>query len=431
MQVVLIFHSLSELGDFIDSVFSKLNLKFSGCMKNYYLNRVNHDELMEVFHQFFGGALYSNEYKICFKRKDNSSGKEISIDVLYSKKYNIKEIRDSGLPIQEKKELEEKIKKILIDTQKEKVARCVCFINQKLGGAIAHRDLFQVIPILTEPFTNGINSSSAIRLWPVILEVKYCGSDFSPVDSHRISEKRHSVLRILNAITRYQFTIDQQCKEATWGFSWEDEDFSKSKIFQPGYLYPDFELIADTFSDINKYGIVEYVSEADYFKWTFQDNEILKLPQNFDKQIDTILNLAEAERKKFDIATTYFEKGTKVWRESTSLAFISFVIALEAFVESKKELCQVCKQPKYRIKERFNKFLSDVMPDIDRFPEFKEIIYDTRSTLAHGSKAFQRDIRPWSYSKLKQSHESSLQMNTYFIMKTIFFNWLNNQRQGT
>ncbi len=397
-------------------------------MKNYYLNRVNHDELIEVFYQFFGGALYSNDYKICFKKKDISSGKEFSFDVLYNKKYRIKEIQDSEMPKKVKKEIEEMIEKLLIDSQEEKVARCICFVNQKLSGAFTHTNLFQLMPLMSDSSTGAVNSSSGIRLWPAILEVKYCGSDFSSVDSRRISENRHSVLRILNAITRYQFTIEQQCKEATWGFSWEDEDFSKSKIFQPGYLSPDFELTTYTFSDINKYDVVEYVSEADYFKWTFQENGLLKLPKNFNKQIDIVLHLQKTERKKFAIATTYFDRGIKVWRESKSLAFISFVIALEAFVESNKEICTVCKQPKYRIKERFNKFLSDVMPDIDTFPEFKKMIYDTRSTLAHGSKALQGDISPWSYSKLKESHESTLQMNTYFIMRTIFLNWLNRQK---
>lgn len=397
-------------------------------MKNYYLDRVNHDELMEVFSQFFRGSLYSSEYKISFKKKDNFLGKEIAIDVVYSKNYNIKEIVDSELPTKEKKELHEMIKKSLIDNQKEKVARCICFVNQKLSGAFAHTNLFQLLPILSDSPASVINSTSEIRISPVILEVKYCGSDFLPIDRRRMLEKRHSVLRILNAITRYLFTIDQQCKEATWGFSWEDEDFSKSKIFLPSYLYADLESTADVFSDLNKYDVVEYVPEAHYFEWTFQDQGFLKLPQNFNKQIDIILNLPEKERKRFDIATTYFDKGAKVWRESTSLAFICFVIALESFVESKKEVCSKCKQPRYRIKERFNKFLSDVMPNIDTFPEFKEMIYDTRSTLAHGSKTFQRDLRPFHFSSLKESHESSLQMNTYFIMRTIFFNWLYNRK---
>ena len=151
-------------------------------MEKYYQNQVNHNELINVFHLFFGGAMYSNEYKICFKKRDSASGRETSIDVLYSKKYNIKNIIDSELTVETKIELEEVIKKALVDSQKRKVARYICFSNQKLEGAFSFQRIFQVIPLPEDAPSYSRNTSLRIRYWPIILEFEYFESTCSSIN---------------------------------------------------------------------------------------------------------------------------------------------------------------------------------------------------------------------------------------------------------
>ena len=398
-------------------------------MNNYFLKQVNHDELIKIFHLYFGGALYDNTQVIRFKKNKGGDNNEISVNVYYSKNYNIKKIDDSALPSLNKKEIKIKIRETLIDNQVLKIARYICFTNQKLEGAFKYKKLFQVLPLTQDFASNNRNHSITTTYWPIILEVEYCASKDFSINMMRMQEKLNSSLRIINAITRYQFKKKKKCKDSIWGYTWDEHGLSKTKVFQPGYLQEDFLAQADYYSDLSKYQGVKYDKVEEYYKWTYQDDGLIKLPQDFEMIIDKIFTLKDKHRKQFDIATTYFQKGVRVLSESPSVAFICFVIAIESFIEKKEEVCSICKQGKYSVNQKFRQFLTDYLPSIDLYPEFKKMIYDTRSNLAHGSMAFQVDIRLGQFSGLKESHESSLQMNTYFIMRSLFYNWLNKQLQ--
>ena len=45
-------------------------------MNNYFLKQVNHDELIKIFHLYFGGALYDNTQVIRFKKNKGGDNNE-------------------------------------------------------------------------------------------------------------------------------------------------------------------------------------------------------------------------------------------------------------------------------------------------------------------------------------------------------------------
>lgn len=396
-------------------------------MKNYYLDKVNHDELVNIFDLFFGSSERSHEYKILYSKK-GSTGKVMQMKIFFNKKYKIIRIDDSKLPNNVKKELEKKIKISLLTPAKERVVRFICLVNRKLTSAFKYKNFFQVLPMPNDAFMVNADEMRFVKNYPCILEIAYEETDDTIVNSNRQTRKLNSVLRILNILTRYNFTCKQSSSGLIWGYSNEANNKIKTSLFQLGFYYEKFQYLSDNFTNLDNYETAIFIAPNDYYQWTFQDLGIIKLPESFEKMADKIYGLSKENKKKFEIASTYFQKGFNIWTESSSVSFICFVISIEALIDSDKDICKACGQNKYSIRIKFKKFMDTYLPESTTSTFFKQKMYDVRSSLAHGAKAFQVDIGGITFSGLKEGHESDIQIGVYFIMRVLFYNWLEAQR---
>jgi len=52
------------------------------------------------------------------------------------------------------------------------------------------------------------------------------------------------------------------------------------------------------------------------------------------------------------------------------------------------------------------------------------LLYTMRSSLAHGAKLLQQDLRPWSFMNPVHQNESQIQGNLFHITGIAIYNWL-------
>jgi hypothetical protein len=84
--------------------------------------------------------------------------------------------------------------------------------------------------------------------------------------------------------------------------------------------------------------------------------------------------------------------------ESSSSAFIAVVSGIEALIEKKSETCPECRQPKFGVTKKFEKFLKEHVPNIqENYPNELKQIYQVRSGLAHGVDLLWEDREYWNF----------------------------------
>jgi hypothetical protein len=388
----------------------------------YYIGIVDDHELFNLLLGFFGNGRHvdANTQRLSF----NQNGSGEYIDVKFDAQSNLVGVDDVHLDPEKYTVLKARIKSELIDNQVEKVGRYICFSREKVQGFFRYKDQFQICP----PPVDAPTPTYGIGDHPFILEFKYKSSPNSHTNIWRRQEKAVTLIRYLNVICKQTFSYGHRYTPFFWGFVGVGDQM-QSKHIQGGYSMPNIIGEVDDFTHSGNEPLIQLVSFKEYYGRFGHSASGLSLPDNLSESIDAIFNLTEDLKKKFVNASGWIDQARQVWSYSHSAAFICIVTAIESLMDKSSKICSSCHQPVYSVTKKFKEFLRAHVSNIDELSEIRDVIYATRSDLAHGNLMFERDLKYWKFLSHKQAEEDLLQRNSSEVVSIALYSWLRNPRK--
>ena len=384
-------------------------------MKNYFSDEVDQNELIEVIQSHFGRSEHLKN-QLTFYNEDKS---EVLV-IEYNKKNKIKKIDDSNLTKLERKSLNAKVKKILIDNQVDAVGRMISFTNQAIKGSFVYKDLFQILPLPMD----APQPKNFIGDFPFLFEFKYVSSVDPFINIARQNKKAIIYLRVINALLKNSFKGPPRYTSWHWVLRF-DENITTSEFLQGGYSYAIKNFNSNKYSDVSAYNEIPMLPTSEYYRnFALSVNEVT-MPDTIVGLLTEVFNLKQDYEKKFYKAISWIDQADLIWSHSSSAFYICLVTTIETFLDSKSESCECCGQKKFSIKNKFMKFLEEHLQDSNEILKIKKIIYDTRSSLTHGGSVLPSDFEPWNFmTGLEAMDENQLKRTTYRLVKIAIHNWL-------
>ncbi len=282
--------------------------------------------------------------------------------------------------------LKQAIKEALIDEQVVRVANLIAFCDSDINGYYQYRNLFQIIPI---PEGNAKMPSYTMAEYPFLLQYKYVSSKNVTVSHVRRQQLERKYLNLLSFVLMHRVKTNRPAF-GSWGFQPFEEPL-RAAWFQHGYVLAQPVAEATDFEVIPR--PLEFIPHEEFYADKGRSvGEPLKLPASLTGYLDTIFQLREDHKKKFFAAISTINMAMSIWNDSQSASFISLTTALEGLLPESKIYCEICKQPVFSIAKRFKSFIEKYAPWEAENKKALELLYSTRSQLAHGSLVFESDI---------------------------------------
>lgn len=400
-------------------------------MPYLYQDKCNHHELQSILSTYFGGrsgntfTLNTTIHTIVLEWDDEYNN---ITNIIVSKKF----------PEATFKEIQNYIYDKLLANVEEAVSQRYIYSHVKLNGYFKYKDIFQIIPL---PH-NLPQSNITYDNHPFILQFKYLKTNDLMINVRRQTEVCYKFVRLLNVFLKNGITYSQNTGTAIWGIDFETGNLGK---FQEGYHHLDFTPFSPSnFSDTNQFEKVKEINYQEYYQESSFPYQEIVIPDNLSSSIDLAHELKSSDWNKFMRACTWIEMADKTWQDSRSSSFVSYVSALESFLEQPEickppsgcgqliastikdgEVCEVCHQPRLKLNSRFKQFLSDHgIPD--EFKREKDLLYRTRSGLTHGGFLLVADLSPFDRLGDKAFQEGQLHRRLHYICIIVLYNWIRN-----
>ena len=410
-------------------------------MNNFYLNLIKEQEKdQELFcvledyfrrpHQFRfddNGNMRAFVYS-------NTDGNPV-LEVLLTKKGRIDKI-SSQLSKQETKVLEEQIKHAVLDNNGDKIGQVVCFFTGSVE-TYYRCDHFQILPVPAHAPKSPMLAHS-----PFLLQFTYPTSSNWRIEAMRCMEQEQRYINLLTLFLHTVITINPSRPTPTWTRGFEQQNSSELRF--PGYFYPDYAHSIDTFSDTSDYQQNASIPAKDYYTGihAFYNTIIagqheLRIPDNLCLSFEKVRSLSKKDRENFYHACYWLRQAQIA--SSRSLSLIALITAIECFIEKKQcpachqervvalGRCEVCTEPIYKLTESFKDFVEKWLPVVARDQTALSLLYDTRSSLVHGSAVLLSDSHPWiQFEENKQAYnEYSIYDRAYILTKAVLNGWLH------
>jgi hypothetical protein len=399
--------------------------------EHLHLQEADHWELMNLFLHHFSHAQNPMPFVYKFQAKDSQH----SLEVTANENGQIQVVKFSeGFPENELVQIEQKIKDILL-TSEVATGADILFCPERVVGHFRYKDLFQILPV-PEGAPMPI---VGLKDYPFLIQFAYKKSSDLMVDYSRRREKAVIYTRLLNLLCNQKIRLNPNNGQAYWTFD-VDEVTGKaiSSYRQEGYTFEGLSLIEESFTNTSGIKEVEKIPFQKYYSTTGISFDFLKLPDNIEESLDRVFSLSEQDYDRFLRACTWYEKGQDIWQDSASSSFVALVSAIETLVAEKTKcktcnqdvqegllICDTCGQPRYQVTKHFKEFLTKHFPGLDRMPKEAAILYTTRSSLAHGVRLLQQDLKPWSFAMNPlKDNEATMQRNLFYLTGIAIYNWL-------
>lgn len=398
--------------------------------KCLHLGEVDPWELMNVLLHYFSHATSPSPFITEYQAKDSPH----SLQVTSNENGQIEKIQFSDeFPKEQLEQLEQKIKDALLTTDQE-VGADVLFCRERVTGHFRYKDLFQVIPV-----PDGAPMPEVgFRAYPFLLQFKYTKSSDVTIGYSRRREKAVVYTRFLNLLLNQRVRLLRNNAQAYWTLDVSEPPTKMSSSYrQEGYTFEGLSLIPKDFTDTSGIDEIETVPFQKYYTSKGVTSDPLKIPDNIEHSFDRIFSLSLQDYDRLFRACTWYEKGQLIWEESASASFVAMVSAIESLIGEKTPckkcgqdvpesllICEECRQPRYQSTKNFKEFITKYVSDLGSMPKEAALLYTMRSSLAHGAKLLQQDLRPWSFMNPAHQNESQIQGNLFHITGIAIYNWL-------
>lgn len=347
-----------------------------------------------------------------------------------------------------------------------KYFRSVLFSKTPLRSQFRFEDRFQILPIVSE---NAPYSPYA-RHFPLFIEyfIDYNEKEFpegmgliKETEARQVVEDEY--INLLSVLSNHHF-FKYRGNQFNWGIKTPNEGFEKLLPEEEaeyenqvctwiigGYVYPGLkeDLKIDGFSDF-KSPVTPFVSTYyQYFTTDPVDDEKkeIKFPETIYDCLINYFQLSPKISKKVRSSILLICDGIEISDYKRSLAFLSYVSAIEAFVEleySDKEIefechsckaikssphvCKVCGKPIWGIKTKFKEFLTNYVAGSESSVMKYNKIYNLRCRIAHTGQLFISDYE-FSLDNHKDADaEWLMKLETLQIARIGITNWLLNKK---
>lgn len=382
----------------------------------FYLDKVDHQELLQVLLSYFGR---SRGLKGGGFRFQKSEGSPLYLDVVTNKDGIIVSLRPSSLFSEaELNEVSCFIQDKLIENQEESVGQCAAFSNARVEGWFRYKDMFQFLPVPKQAPKPCITNDN-----PFLFQYAYKAGPDTMVDFSRRRKKEATYARVLNVLLNRRVWLEPRYGRHVWVI--RPKGSRVSEHLQEIYAYEGFGRKIESFTYCKSVPKITVVESRKYYAEFIPPGNLMRIPDNLEKSLNLVFHLSEAEYKRFLTALAWVAQSERIWEHSHSAAFIGMVSAIEPLMDRKNvRRCPTCDQVRY-VTKRFKAFLLKYAPFIDEFPETRDRLYETRSSLVHGVRMFNEDL----YSTVpimdaKSEEERRLWMESHFVISSAIRGWL-------
>ena len=307
-----------------------------------------------------------------------------------------------------------------------KYYRTVILTHSPLKTCFRFDDYFQVFPMNMK----GKPYSPYAEHYPNYLEYTIDYTDSEPEDVFTLtsikSNKSKEIINLLSCLTNHRF-FNYDSSVIGWGIAFphalldemsqEDRrkiDETKSEWFMGGYIYHNLkqDLMIDKFTDVSQDAIFVENRMHEYFTNEPIDDKRheLTFPNTLCSALHYFYQLSEKTRQKVNSCIYLACDGMDIVSTKRSLAFLSFVSALEGLVDldvhddeilfecgsckaikSSLYTCPSCGRPIWGIKQKFVAFLSKFVAGSESSQRIYRDVYNLRSKITHTGKLFASD----------------------------------------
>lgn len=350
-----------------------------------------------------------------------------------------------------------------------KFYRRIIFSKTPLKSQFRYRDKFQIFPVDSK----NAPTSPYNKHFPLFLEY-YIDFDenenpkdvdiFDDLSAQQVVE--YEIVNILSVLSNHRF-FKYKNDSNQWAMIAPNNGFEnltqeQKELFNnqfstwtiSGYVFPGLkeELDIEEFTE-QKYPETPLVSP--YFKYFTHDpiendkGEIV-FPETIIFCLDNYYSLTPKTFRKIKSSVSLICDGIDISDNKRSLAFLSFVSAIESFVGlefSDKEVefecnscktivnspyvCPDCGRPIWGIKTKFKEFLKNFVAGSEKSVETYNKIYNLRCKIAHQGQLFIGDYE-FSFENMeKKENDWLMKLKTLQLARLSLTNWLRYDKKAS
>jgi len=350
-----------------------------------------------------------------------------------------------------------------------KYYRRIVFTKTPLKSQFRYLDKFQILPI------DSLNAPSSPYNdhFPLFLEyfIEF-DEDQSPKDIDIFDDLsaqqvvEYEIINILSVLSNHHFfkykTASNQWAITTPNIGFDNLSPEQKIAFNnqfstwtfSGYIFPGLkdELEIESFTEF-KFPPTPLISNYyHYFTHDPIDNKEseISFPATIVNCLDNYYSLSSKTFKKIKSSLSLICDGLDISDSKRSLAFLSFVSAIEAFVGlefSDKEvefecnscktiqnspyLCPDCGRPIWGIKTKFKEFLRKFVAGSERSVSTYNSIYNLRCKIAHQGQLFIGDYELSLNNMEKKGNDWLMKLKTLQLARISLTNWLRYEEKAS
>lgn len=311
-----------------------------------------------------------------------------------------------------------------LDGTDRKVWRTPMFSLKSIEGWYRHNDDFLIRPAPE----NAPRPREEFAQHPWVLEFSFVDTTDFQVRILRTQRRAYELSLLLNLLLGGQ--IDQPTNRARkhWVYVPPPDGtpgISSSSWLQEGYFIPDFELLADDFSDTSTWSPLNISPTEEYYSRRGFDGSSLSVPSAMSDLCDAFNRLDSMQRSRFLRSCYWLHMSDAVWNYSQSLTLISIINAIECLAQSGEKRLVTDASTKM-----FLDFMEEYAPGRPSRTRLNRI-YEVRSLITHGERLLSYDtpqawgLHPTSTADRESGTEALL------LARGALINWLVRQTGGT
>lgn len=345
----------------------------------------------------------------------------------------------------------------------------IIFTRTPLKGQFRYKNKFQIFPINSE----NAPTSPYSRHFPLFLEY-YIDFDknknpkdidiFDDLSAQQVVE--FEIMNILSVLSNHRF-FKYHSNNIQWAIMTPNVDFEnlqseQKEIFNnqysswsiSGFMYPGLkdDLEIENFTETN-FPEIPIVSQ--YYNYFTKDpienkeKEIL-FPNTIFSCLDNYYLLSSKTLRKIKSSIALICDGIDISDYKRSLAFLSFISAIEAFVgleysdksvdfecnscktiSKSPYLCPDCGKPIWGIKTKFKEFLKKFVAGGEKSISKYNKIYNLRCKIAHQGQLFIGDYE-FSFDNIeKKENDWLMKLETLQLVRISLTNWLRYENKAS
>jgi hypothetical protein len=290
-----------------------------------------------------------------------------------------------------------------------KVGRDCSFSSYRVKGSwLGSRSGVQILP----PPADAPVAPCEMAEHPFILEFPVKASDRWPITNHRRMKLHRQLTLLLNILLSGRTCLQSHRSRHFWAIDPNENSFQTKWVQE--FFFANFgNALSDDLSPASSERINEVEPDAYYARFG-HDGRGLEVPNDLDESICCYTQLSAGNRKTFDRASFWMDMASRQWDISSSAAFASLVIAIEALGDRNK-----------RPTARFHDYLEQYAPGAS-LQDRRKKMYALRSDILHGSGLMQMDLGTHFGWSPPEQHDDELTRELWPLTKLSMRNWLKN-----